>query len=135
MNFYQIEESVRELKRQVSAGEIDQKLFETRLLELVEVADDGYYWMFGHKSEIWYRHDGQQWVPDNPGEVLAPLASKPPPGNKVKTMNHQSISYLHGPEEETLEIDWDAIDWGWFIAGLALLSFIAVVIYLATLGL
>jgi hypothetical protein len=135
MNFHQVEQSVRELKRQVNAGEIDQKMFEARLLELVEVADDGYYWMFGHKSEIWYRHDGQQWVPDNPGEVLAALASNHMSGDKVKTVNHQSISYLHVPEEGPPEIDWASIDWGWFIAGLALLIFIAVAIYLATLGL
>ena len=115
MNFLHVEQSVRELKRQVSAGEIDQKTFKARLLELVDVGDDGYYWMFGHNSEIWYRHDGQQWVPDSPGEFLMPLERSSNHG--AKTVNHQSISYLHVPQEMA-EIDWADIDWGWFIAAL-----------------
>ena len=127
MNFLYVEQSVRELKRQVSAGEIDQKTFKARLLELVDVGDDGYYWMFGHNSEIWYRHDGQQWVPDNPGEFLMTLENS---NHSVKTVNHQSISYLHVPQEAP-EIDWASVDLGWFIAALAFLIFIGLVIYMS----
>ena len=127
MNFLYVEQSVRELKRQVSAGEIDQKTFKAHLLELVDVGDDGYYWMFGHNSEIWYRHDGQQWVPDSPGEFLMPLENS---NHGVKTINHQSVSYLHVPQE-TPEINWDSIDLGWFMAALAFLIFIGLVIYMS----
>lgn len=127
MNFLYIEQSVRELKRQVNAGEIDQKTFKARLLELVDVGDDGYYWMFGHNSEIWYRHDGQQWIPDNPGEFLMPLENS---NHSAKTVNHQSISYLHVPEEPP-EINWASVDLGWFIAALAFLIFIGLVIYMS----
>jgi hypothetical protein len=128
MNFLYVEQSVRELKRQVNAGEIDQKTFKARLLELVDVGDDGYYWMFGHNSEVWYRHDGQQWIPDSPGELLMPLELSSNHGGK--TVNHQSISYLHVPQEIP-EIDWDSIDVGWFIAALAFLIFISLTVYLS----
>ena len=128
MNFLYIEQSVRELKRQVSAGEIDRKTFKARLLALVDVGDDGYYWMFGHHSEIWYRHDGQQWVPDNPGEFLMLL--EPSSNHGVKTVNHQSISYLH-IAQETPEIDWASVDLGWFLAALAFLIFIGLVVYMS----
>jgi hypothetical protein len=127
MNFLYVEQSVRELKRQVSAGEIDQKTFKASLLKLVDVGDDGYYWMFGHNSEIWYRHDGERWVPDNPGELLMPLEQS---NHSVKTVNHQSISYLHVPQEIP-EVDWASVDLGWFIAALLFLIFIGLVIYLS----
>jgi hypothetical protein len=89
--------------------------------------------MFGHKSEVWYRHDGQQWVMDSPGEVLMPLPVKSGSGDKVKTVNHRAVSYLPVAEADKPQIDWSSIDWGWFIAGLAFLVFIGLAIYLATL--
>ncbi len=51
-------------------------MLEHRLSQLVGRADDGYYWMVGHRSGQWYRHDGQRWLPDDPHRVLEPSPSK-----------------------------------------------------------
>ena len=70
INFGNVENSVRSLKKRVAANQIDDKVFEDRLLELIDIAEDGYYWMYGHESERWFRHDGQKWVPDDPDRIL-----------------------------------------------------------------
>jgi hypothetical protein len=81
------------------------------------VADDGYYWMFGHKTETWYRHDGHHWVVDNPGELIT-------------RTNSRNKSQYHPGNEATP--DWSSIEWGWFIAGLIFIGVIAYLIYLSS---
>ena len=71
IDFGYVENSVRTLKKQVATNQINEKVFEDRLLELIDVAEDGYYWMYGHESERWFRHDGQKWVPDDPDRIVA----------------------------------------------------------------
>jgi hypothetical protein len=132
MNYLAIEQQVRALKQQVAAGELEPQLFEARLLEMMAVGDDGYYWMFGHKSESWYRHDGQRWVPASPGELLISLDENGLGAKPSRTTNHQAISYLHRPQPEIFEGEWGAEEGGWFTASLAFLGFIAVVVYMAT---
>lgn len=78
INFVEVQTSVKDLKGQLAAGHIDEKTFEDRLLELIDVAEDGYYWMFGHESEQWFRHDGQQWLPDDPQNILKHSLSNNP---------------------------------------------------------
>jgi hypothetical protein len=97
INFAKVERAVYDLKKQLGTGQIDPTTFETRLLELIDVADDGYYWMFGHKTETWYRHDGHHWVVDNPGELIT-------------RTNSRNKSQYHPGNEATP--DWSSIEWG-----------------------
>ncbi|GAB4427184.1 MAG: hypothetical protein Kow0031_07140 [Anaerolineae bacterium] len=100
IDFAEVELQVRQLKEQAEAGEIDPGALEARLMELVDVGPDGYYWMYGHQTGQWFRHDGEQWLPGNP------------PG--------------HHPE---VAPDWSAVDLGWFFLGLVALAVIAGIIY------
>jgi hypothetical protein len=109
IDFWEVEQSVKRLKHQRRHGQIDDKTFEEALLELVDKAEDGYYWMFGHETGRWYRHDGQQWVPRDPGEMFVPLEQILP--------------------QDGLKARWQSFSSGWFIAGLIILIAVAVVIF------
>jgi len=119
INFIEVEQAVHQLKKQLEAGQIDPVTFEARLLELVDVADDGYYWMFGHKTETWYRHDGHRWIIDNPGELITKTNSKNKSQHQTKAVSEPAP-------------DWNSVEWGWFLAGLIFLGAIAYIIYLST---
>jgi hypothetical protein len=114
INFLEVERSVRALKRQYAAGQLDRATFEARLMELIDSAEDGYYWMFGHQTETWYRHDGVKWVPDNPGELITTTSSNP--DNLSETANESPP-------------DWRSLDWGWFLSSLVLLGLIGWIVY------
>lgn len=115
INFSNVEQSVRALKSQVAAGEIDQQAFESHLITMIDFAPDGCYWMFGHKSERWYRYDGRQWIPDDPGK-LRKLAS---------AQNIQA--------EQDLASLWGTVNWTWFIASLITLGLIVWIVYTSSL--
>lgn len=100
INFAGVEEQVQRLKQQAEFGEIDPETLESRLMDLVDVAPDGYYWMYGHQSGQWFRHDGDQWVPAIP------------PG--------------YHPE---VKIDWSMVDLGWFFVSLVAVAVVAGIIY------
>jgi len=114
IDFIKVEQSVTQLKNQLSTGEIDQRAFEKRLADLIDYAADGYYWMFGYKTGNWYRHDGQQWVPDNPGRLRELTPSK----NTSAANPGSGLAAL-----------WSSVNWGWFISGLIILGFIAAIIF------
>lgn len=109
INFLEVERSVRRLKRQYRRGDIDEKTLEASLLELVDKAEDGHYWMFGHESGRWYRHDGEQWIPRDPGEMFVPL--------------EQILS------QDSVKTRWQGFSTGWFIVGLIVLVIIAGIIF------
>lgn len=116
INFGNVENSVKTLKKQVAANQIDEKVFEDRLLELIDIAEDGYYWMYGHESERWFRHDGQKWVPDNPDRILALRAqtdSNPNPGQDVV----QEIP----------------VNWTWITVSLVALAVTGAVVYISSM--
>ncbi|MBN1993062.1 MAG: hypothetical protein JW953_10190 [Anaerolineae bacterium] len=113
IDFMTVEQSVKALKAKLVAGEMGERAFEESLLGLIDVAEDGYYWMFGHESETWYRHDGEKWLPDDPGEMFIPL---PEPA-----------------VEQNLPAQWRSINWGWFIASLIILAVIGGLVYYSTL--
>lgn len=114
IDFVKVEQSVKQLKNQVHSGELDQQTFETRLVEMIDYAADGHYWMFGYKTQHWYRHDGQQWVPDDPGRL-----------RKLTPSKNASIS----KPQQSLTDTWASVNWGWFIASLIVLMLIAGIIY------
>ncbi len=125
INFLRVEQSVKELKSQIIAGEIDQLTFEDHLLGMIDYAADGCYWMFGHKTDNWYRHNGEQWVPDDPGKLRYLMPSS---GSKQHPQNPPISSSL--PD---LKAGWKAINWGWFVASLIVLGLIAAIIYNSSL--
>jgi hypothetical protein len=115
IDFLEVEKSVEKLKRQLVKGQIDERTFERFLLDLVDVAEDGYYWMFGHESEQWYRHNGEKWIARHPGEMFVLLAD------------------IDSPEpEETLKTKWQSVQLGWFIVSLIVLAVIGGIIYYYT---
>lgn len=119
IDFLEVQDSVRELKGQLAARQIDERAFEDRLLEMIDQAEDGYYWMFGHKSERWFRHDGQKWIPADPSEILA-IRSNDVRGRS----NVEQINAL-----EDLPVNWN-----WFIISLLLIFGIGWIVYWSTLG-
>lgn len=126
INFTKVEYTVRDLKKQFAIGEIDQNTFQTHLMNLVDIAPDGYYWMFGHESEVWYRHDGQQWVQKDPGKL-----------RMLESSESTSIADSHiAPNPSTLNAaqsnliaDWQAIEWGWFVTSIVVMGLIGWVVY------
>lgn len=116
IDFVEVEKSVRALKQQVDTGKLDRSVFEAKLLDMIDVAGDGYYWMFGHVTEQWYRHDGRAWIQDNPGELLAPISEK-----------------KHGREHHPNLSPPPPVDVGWFFISLVLLAVIFGIVYASAL--
>ena len=112
INFAKVEASVQNLKAQFTAGHIDDKMFEDKLLELVDIASDGHYWMFGHETETWFRHDGEQWVRDVPLQA-----------------QQFSRSSANGKTPVEADPDWRTISPGWFLASLVIIAAIGGIIY------
>ena len=126
INFSKVEQSVRELKYQVATGKINQQTFEAHLMELVDIAPDGYYWMFGHQTEMWYQHDGQQWIAKDPGKLRLLI-----PQDKY-TANPEPVEPVHPPappNEQTLSSAWRSINWAWLVVSLITLGLIASIIF------
>ena len=114
INFAEVERSVRELKKQLVRGEIDEESLEKRLVKMIDIADDGYYWMFGHQSGQWYRHDGSEWVLDNPGEMFVPLSE---------------IDVA----EDNLKTAWQSVSLGWFIVSMVVIAVLGAIVYYSAL--
>lgn len=111
INFSQVEQSVRDLKVQWQQGQLDAPTFEAQLLQLVGIGPDGYYWMFGHQSERWFRYDGQQWIPAAPPTINGHAAFPP----------------------SLQPAEWRTLDIGWFIASLVTLGVISGIIYFSAM--
>lgn len=116
INFGNVEDSVRNLKKQVVTNQIDEKVFEDRLLELIDIAEDGYYWMYGHESERWFRHDGQNWVPDDPERILALRAQS-------------NFNADLGPDV----VEEIPVNWTWITMSLATLAATGVIVYVSSM--
>ena len=121
INFLEVEHTVKDLKEQIETGTIDQETLNAKLLALIDVGADGCYWMLGHKTGRWYRHDGSQWIADNPGELIVDL-------------HHQNTP--HGPVDAAGNLyksvavtNWDSVDFNWFLIGLVAVGSIFFVVY------
>jgi formylglycine-generating enzyme required for sulfatase activity len=70
MDFQQAERKFKELKASYEAGDLSEAEFKTQLEELMVQDEAGTWWMIGFETEMWYRHDGTEWVlADPPGSV------------------------------------------------------------------
>jgi hypothetical protein len=121
IDFTAVQDSVRALKKQLETNQIDEKTFEDHLLALIDVAEDGHYWMYGHESERWFRHDGQKWVPANPDRMVVQRQNNPAPNSQA------------GKHSNDLE-DISSLDWSWFIASIIIITGIGWLIYFSSLG-
>jgi hypothetical protein len=110
IDFTEVEKSVRNLNQQLNQGEIDEQTLEECLLDMIDMAEDGYYWMFGHETERWYRHDGEKWVLDYPGEMFVPLSD----------INEA---------ESNMQTKWQSVNLGWFIVSLIVIVIIGGIVY------
>lgn len=128
INFTKVEYTTRNLKKQLTIGEIDQKTFEARLMDLVDIAADGYYWMFGHKTETWYRHDGEQWIQKDPGKLRMLESSISNSPTEPQAASNPSFP-TNSTAQPNLIADWKAINWGWFITSLIVMGLIGSVVY------
>ena len=76
--FLQAATRYHELKASLDAGEITVSELKQALKKLMIVDDDGRYWMIGGKTGRWYRHDGDQWLQDEPPQAeTAALEASP----------------------------------------------------------
>ncbi len=64
--FQQATDQYNELKARLNAGMITVSDLKQALKKLMIVDEDGHYWMIGGKSGLWYRHDGTQWIQQDP---------------------------------------------------------------------
>jgi len=69
MDFSQVEATFAELKAQYEAGDLTEEQFRAQLQELMVQDEQDRWWIIGYKSGLWYYHDGQQWVQDDPPPV------------------------------------------------------------------
>ncbi|HDP93838.1 MAG TPA: hypothetical protein ENN40_00575 [Candidatus Aminicenantes bacterium] len=67
--FLQATQRYHDLKARLNAGEITVNDLKQALKKLMIVDSEGRYWMIGGKSGRWYRHDGTQWIQDDPHQV------------------------------------------------------------------
>lgn len=119
IDFAKVQKSVKELKGQLVAGQIDEKTLEDRLLELIDVAEDGYYWMFGHQSEQWFRHDGQRWIPADPNKIETSPRSQNPIDPDDDLIQNSAMENV--PVNAT-----------WFLISLAVLGVIGWIVYISS---
>lgn len=110
IDFREVEQQVKTLTQKVAANHLSEKALEEQLLQLVDVAEDGHYWMFGHRSHRWFRHDGQKWVVAHPSTVSADY---PPPQS---------------------ELDFTQLDWGEVLFSVLCLLAVGTIVYYAPFG-
>jgi len=94
---------------------------------MIDIAADGYYWMFGHETETWYQHDGQQWIAKDPGNLRL-LVSQDDNAFDNDVGTGQSSS----PAPD-LKSEWQSMNWVWFIISLIVIGLIAWLVFNSSL--
>lgn len=128
IDFAKVERTVEGLNQQLSAGMIDRHALRTHLIEMIDFAEDGYFWMIGYQTGLWYRHDGAEWLVDNPDRIKSTLSLPPVrsiPIDGIFAQSSLSSSNHHAPKATQPA----AVSWLWVFMGLILLGFIAGIIY------
>ena len=79
MDFHQAEAEYKRLKTRFRAGELTEAQFKAALRDLMVQDERGDWWLIGHRTERWHRHDGDQWVEANPPGSLREQGQPVPP--------------------------------------------------------
>ena len=66
MDFQQAEQKFKQLKALFEAEKISETEFKTQLEELMVQDEQDNWWMIGYETEMWYRHDGTNWIQTDP---------------------------------------------------------------------
>ncbi len=78
MEFARVEKEIADLRQELTAGRLTEEQFKTRLREMMVEDTDGNWWMVGYETGEWYRHDGTDWVRDDPpGRAVRQATPKP----------------------------------------------------------
>ena len=115
INFADVEKRVKTLNSDFAEGKITEQFLEERLLDLIDVAEDGHYWMLGHRTGRWFRHDGKKWTLNDPEIAFNEVT----PG---------LIEDTQIPSQEE-EVGYDAI-----LFTLLLIIFVGVIIYTGSIN-
>jgi hypothetical protein len=83
VNFAEVEREVAKLRQDLAAGRLTEERLKDRLRELMVEDTEGNWWMVGYETGEWYRHDGTDWVPDQPPDHVAPRPIPTPPAQPV----------------------------------------------------
>jgi hypothetical protein len=96
---------------------------------MIDVAEDGHYWMFGHKSEKWFRHDGTKWVLEDPDKCLSLILRQNISLSELSSANHNSALF-HRQQSEGVDLNWS-----WFLISLIILAVIGGFVYYSVMAL
>jgi hypothetical protein len=78
MDFRQAEKKFKQLKNQFEAGELTENEMKAQLEKLMIQDEHKHWWVMGYESELWYRHDGKDWIQTKlPSGVSEELTSLP----------------------------------------------------------
>jgi uncharacterized membrane protein len=66
MDFAEVEREVAKLRQDLAAGRLTEDECKARMRELMVQDEEGNWWMVGYETGQWHRHDGTEWVPDQP---------------------------------------------------------------------
>ena len=129
IDFSEVERSVEQLKQQAYIGKIDHQHLRTHLIDLIDVAEDGYFWMVGYQTGLWYRHDGTQWLVDNPDRL-----SKSLPHNSHNSSffgGHSSPPVSVSKNHSSSAAKQNHVEWIWLFIGIIILSLVVAIIYVS----
>jgi len=104
MDFQQAEKKFKQLKAQFEAGKLTEPEFKSQLEELMVQDDGGSWWMIGYETELWYRHDGNNWIQSDPPS-LSSQKSTPviTPEPKIAENVRAKIATAEKEEHEAVE--------------------------------
>ncbi len=60
--FDRVEEEVTGLRHRYHQGKLTREALQAELRKLMLLDEQGYWWMIGVESDVWYRHENGQWV-------------------------------------------------------------------------
>lgn len=97
MDFAEVEREVAKLRQELAAGRTTEKQFKARLKEMMVEDEQGNWWMVGYATGRWYRHDGTDWVrEDPPGHGLLDSELSPSPQVRpvaIRTGRRSALGY------------------------------------------
>lgn len=98
MNFAEVERMVAKLRQDLAAGRLTEEQFKAQLRGMMVEDEAGNWWMVGYETGQWYRHDGTDWVLDQPPGYTPSVATQPsalPGGAPPRPASQPPVSRLN----------------------------------------